>query len=80
MDFDTTELRRLGARRARLERELKELRPKLVEQILAAHAAEVPQVEIAEASSYTRDQVRQITLPPEKKRNRAKTSAHNRAE
>lgn len=40
--------------------------------ISAAHDADVREVDIATASGYTRDQVRQIYLPPERKRSRAK--------
>lgn len=68
MDYDLTRLRQLGKRHRRLRDELDALRPELAEAIRAAAAAGVPQVEIAEESGYRRDQVRQICLPPERRR------------
>lgn len=70
--YDTTELERLGRRFQRLRREIDELRPLLAEQIQAATIAGVPQAVVAAKSTYTRDQVRQIVLPPERKRVRRK--------
>jgi hypothetical protein len=73
MDYDRTRLRQLGARHQRLRRDLEAIRPELAEEIRAAAAAGMPQVEIVNETGYTRDQVRQICLPPEKRRTRAKT-------
>jgi hypothetical protein len=72
--FDTGELERLGKRFQRLREQLDELRPLLAAEIQAATAAGVPQAIVARLSTYTRDQVRQIILPPEKKRSRAKAA------
>lgn len=69
--FHHDRLRQLGRRFQRLRRELDELRPELAEVIRAADAAGVPQVEIVKLTGYTRDQVRQIVLPPERRRRRA---------
>lgn len=69
---DLTELTKLGRRHRRLRDELEALRPQLVDEIRAAHTAGVPQVAIVEATGYTRDQVRQICLPEERRRTRAK--------
>jgi len=71
MDFDATELRQIGTRHKRLRKDLDEIRPRLATLIRAAHEAGMPQVDIAEVSGYTRDQVRQICLPPERRRVRA---------
>lgn len=72
-EFDLTPLRQAGARHKRLRRDLEAIRPELAERIREAHAAGVPQVEIAEMSGYTRDQVRQISLPPDQRRTRARS-------
>lgn len=68
MTYDTSRLTQLGKKHQRLRAELEALRPELAEEIQAAAAAGVPQVEIVRASGYTRDQVRQISLPPERRR------------
>src|SRR5258705_7163387 len=70
MEYDLDRLNQLGRRHQRLRADLEALRPELADEIRAAHAAEVPQVEIARATGYTRDQVRQICLPPTKRRHR----------
>jgi hypothetical protein len=70
-EFDITPLRQTGARHKRLRRDLDAIRPELAELIRKASAAGIAQVEIAELSGYTRDQIRQITLPPGKRRSRA---------
>lgn len=70
-EFDLTPLRQAGAKHKRLRRDLDAIRPELAELIRKAHAAEVPQTVIAELSGYTRDQIRQITLPPDRRRTRA---------
>jgi hypothetical protein len=72
MTHDTTRLAQLGRKHKRLRAELAELRPELAEEIRAAHAAKVPQVELVDITGYTRDQIRQICLPPDRKRSRAK--------
>lgn len=53
-------LRRLGSRRQRLQAELDEIRPQLVDAIRAAAAEGVRQVEIVKATGYTREMVRRI--------------------
>ncbi len=64
----------LGKRHQRLRSDLEALRPELADEIRAAYAAGVPQVDIARATGYTRDQVRQICLPPERRRTRRAAS------
>ncbi len=78
MDYDSTRLAQLGRRHQRLRADLEALRPGLADEIRLAAAAGVPQAEIAAMSGYTRDQVRQITLPPERRRTRAKASQEQR--
>jgi len=70
--FHTDRLAQLGKRHIRLRDDLDALRPELADVIRAAHVAGVPQVEIVKLSGYTRDQVRQICLPPERRRSRVK--------
>jgi hypothetical protein len=72
MTYDPDRLRRLGSEHKRIKTRLKSLVPELADEIRTAAAADVPQVEIVEATGYTRDQIRQICLPPDKKRSRAK--------
>lgn len=72
-DHDLTRLLQLGARHRRLRLELATLRPELAEEIRRAGAAGVPQAKIADICGYTRDQVRQICLPPEKRRTRKRS-------
>lgn len=74
MAYDPTRLAQLGKRHQRLTEDLKTLRPELHDEIRAAHDAEVPQVEIVKLTGYTRDQVRQICLPPERRRLRGKAA------
>lgn len=70
MDYDTTRLTQLGKKHQRLRTELETIRPELAEEIRAAAAGGVLQVEIAKMAGYTRDQVRQICLPQERRRSR----------
>lgn len=70
MTYDTARLLQLGRKHQRLRADLEELRPELAIEIQAAAAAGVPQVDIVKATGYTRDQVRQISLPPERRRTR----------
>ncbi len=72
MTYDRTRLDQLGKKMQRLRAELEALRPDLADEIRTAHEAGLPQVEIVKATGYTRDQVRQICLPAERKRTRAK--------
>lgn len=74
MTYDPNRLAQLGKKHQRLRAELEALRPELAEEIRAATAAGVAQVEITKATGYTRDQVRQITLPPERRRTRVNRS------
>jgi septal ring factor EnvC (AmiA/AmiB activator) len=73
MDYDLARLTQLGRKHQRLRAELEALRPELAEEIRAAHDAGRAQVDIVKASGYTRDQVRQICLPPERRRVRTVT-------
>jgi len=68
MEYDRTRLDQLGRKHQRLRAELDAIRPQLAEEIRAATAADVPQVDIVKATGYTRDQVRQICLPPDRRR------------
>jgi hypothetical protein len=70
MSFNPDRLAKLGNRHNRLRADLAALVPELHEEIRAATAAGMPQSVIAKATGYTRDQVRQITLPPERRRRR----------
>jgi hypothetical protein len=69
--FDPNRLAQLGRRHQRLRAELEALRPELAAEIRLAHEAGVAQVDIVKATGYTRDQVRQICLPPERRRRAA---------
>lgn len=53
-------LHSLGDRRRRLQAELDEIRPQLVDLIRAAAAEGIRQVEIVRATGYTREMVRRI--------------------
>jgi hypothetical protein len=70
MGYDLNRLASLGLRHQRLRADLNALRPELAEEIRAATAAGVAQTEIVRLTGYTRDQVRQICLPPELRRSR----------
>jgi hypothetical protein len=72
MEYDRTRLDQLGKKHQRLRADLDAIRPELAKEIRAASAADVPQVDIVKATGYTRDQVRQICLPPNLRR-RGKT-------
>jgi hypothetical protein len=73
MEHDPDRLRQLGGEAKRIRARLKAIKPELDELIRAAATAGVPQVDIVDETGYTRDQIRQICLPPERKRSRAKT-------
>lgn len=68
MNYDRTRLDQLGKKHQRLRAELEALRPELADEIRTADQAGMAQVDIVKATGYTRDQVRQICLPPEKRR------------
>jgi hypothetical protein len=72
MTYDPARLIQLGKRHRKLRDDLEAVRPELADEIRTAHAAGMPQVEIVAASGYTRDQVRQICLPPDRRRTRGK--------
>jgi hypothetical protein len=69
--METDRLAQLGRRHQRLRADLEALRPELAEEIRAAASSGVAQVVIVKATGYTRDQVRQICLPTERRRTRA---------
>ena len=71
--FDPTRLQQLGRKMQRLRADVEQLRPELAEEIRAAAAAGMAQVDIVKATGYTRDQIRQICLPPEMRRWGTKT-------
>lgn len=75
MTYDPDRLQQLGRRHQRLRADLEALRPELAEAIRAAAEAGMPQVDIVKATGYTRDQVRQICLPPAARRSRTKAAA-----
>ena len=58
------EARRLGARRAKLEAELDAVRQKLPGVVRAAVDEGARQVDIVEATGYTREMIRRMLLPP----------------
>lgn len=62
MAYNRKRLDDLGARFRSLRDEIEELRPRLAEEIRAAHAAGVKQVDIVKATGYTRELVRRICL------------------
>jgi hypothetical protein len=66
-------LAELGRRHRRLRADLDALRPLLAEAIREAHADGMAQVDVVKATGYTRDQVRQICLPAERRRVRARS-------
>lgn len=72
MEYDRTRLDQLGKRHQKLRADLEELRPRLADHIRGAHDAGMSQVDIAKATGYTRDQIRQICLPPERRRRGAR--------
>ncbi len=67
MDYDLTNLTRLGKQNKRLAVQQEELRPELEAEIRAAADGGVEQVKIIELSGYTRNTVRLASLPPEKR-------------
>lgn len=74
MEHNPDRLHQLGAEMKRIRTREKVIRPELHDLIRAADAAGMPQVDIVDETGYTRDQVRQICLPPERKRSRAKAT------
>lgn len=64
-DHNPTELARWGAEHRKLLRQLDEARTALRPLIIAAAAADVPQIDICGLTGYTRETVRQICLTPE---------------
>jgi len=76
MSFDLDQLKRIGGKYQRLRADLAEVRPALAELIREAHKAGVTQVTIVKATGYTRDQIRQICLPEERRRIRARQATH----
>jgi hypothetical protein len=71
--YDPDRLAQLGRRHRKLRDDLDAIRPELAEAIREAYAAGVAQVDIVKTTGYTRDQVRQICLPPELRRRRARS-------
>jgi hypothetical protein len=67
MDYDLTQLTRLGRENKRLKAKQEELRPELEAEIRAAAAAGVEQVTLIELSGYTRNTVRLASMPPERR-------------
>jgi hypothetical protein len=67
MDYDPTNLQRLGREHKRRRDALAEVREKLAPEIRAAHDAGVPQHEIAAWAGYTREVIRQICLTDEQR-------------
>lgn len=67
MDYDLTQLTKLGRENKRLKAKQEELRPDLETEIRAAAAAGVEQVTLIELSGYTRNTVRLASLPPDKR-------------
>lgn len=65
--YNPAKLARLGAERIALVAQLEKLQTELKPEIIAADAAEVPQVDICELTGYTRETVRQICLTPEQR-------------
>lgn len=59
-DYDLTRLAELGKRYERERAAAERTRALLVPEILAAKAADVPQVDIVKASRLTRERIRQI--------------------
>ena len=60
MDFDIKELEKAGVEYERLQARLKDVRERLHDGVLKAHAAGYRQTDIVKASRYTRDAVRLI--------------------
>lgn len=78
MDYDLSRLTALGRKRKRLLDQLDALRREMAPEIQAARSGGVKQKTVEEVSHYTRDMIRQMCLPPEKreaeaKRRRART-------
>lgn len=67
MDYDLTNLTKLGKENKRLKAKQEELRPELEAEIRGAAAAGVEQVTLIELSGYTRNTVRLASLPPDKR-------------
>lgn len=75
MAYNPDRLTYLGRRLQRLRTAVDTLRPEVAAEIRTAHEAGMSQVDIVRATGYTRDQIRQICLPPERRRSRAVSSA-----
>lgn len=75
MAYDPDRLNDLGRRYQRARAEVDAVRPDLADEIRAAAAGGMAQVDIVKATGYTRDQIRQICLPPARRRSRAKVSS-----
>lgn len=79
MTYDRSALANLGRQHKRARANVKDVRRRLLPEILAAHHDGVPQQEIVELTGYTREAVRLICLPDEqrealKDRRRKKTT------
>lgn len=74
MDHNPERLHQVGGEMKRLRARQKTIKPELDDLIRAADAAGMPQVDIVNETGYTRDQVRQICLPAERRRSRAKAT------
>lgn len=66
--YDLTRMAELGRRYERERAAAEKTRADLTPEILAAVAAEVPQVEIVKASRLTRERIRQIVRAAEERR------------
>jgi hypothetical protein len=60
VDYDIKDLEKAGAEYEKLQARLKDVRARLRQGVLQAHAAGHKQVDIIKASRYTRDAVRLI--------------------
>ena len=61
MTYNLRKLEKMGAEYEQLTSRLKELRAALRAEVIAAHTAGVPQIQIVKASRYTREAVRTMT-------------------
>lgn len=67
MDFDPTNLIRLGTARRRREAATEKERPELEKEIQTAAASGMPQHQIVEITGYSRENVRLLCMTPEQR-------------